>query len=186
MKILRRSVVAMVMIFGAGLALAESAPGASEKNLAAIREFEVDYLKAVNDGDVSAQLAMVSRKSNVYSILDGKIWRGWDAVKSQAEAYVPVSKVVQFIVDELEIVPTGPDTAIVVIRGHGMKVNPTDTSFPDMAGVLSHVLERTPEGWRMLHEHYSSTLTPEFLEWQLALLRYQKEAQAGSSPASKP
>jgi hypothetical protein len=165
---------------------AQPAAGTRAADLAAIREFETRYLQTVDDGDVAAQLVLVSRRPEVHSILDGEIWRGWDAIHSQAEQYVPISKLVKNAVDGLEIVPLGHDAAIVVVRLHAVKVDPTDQTFPDdMAGVLTHVLERTPEGWRMMLEHYSTVETPEFLEWRLALARQQRAVQA-TGRESKP
>ncbi len=145
-----------------------------------VQRFEQSYLQALEDGNVNAQLALVSRSGSTYSILDGEVWHGWEAVKAQAEAYVPVSKLVRNAVDKLEVVPLGPDAAIVVVQLHSVKRNPSDTSFPDMTGVLTHVLQRTPEGWRMRHEHFSTKLTPEFIAFQARLQQAKKEAPGTS------
>ena len=153
-----------------------AAPPPSAPDLSEIRLFETRYLQTVDEGNVAAQLEMVSHDPAVYSILDGEVWLGWDAVKAQAEAYVPISKLVGNAVDKIEIIPLNADTAIVVLQVHSVKRDPANTSFPDMSGFLTHVLRKEAKGWMVLHEHFSTSQTPEFIAWKAALIEAQRRA----------
>lgn len=161
---------------------ARQAAGEHEALIEEVRDFETRYLKTVDEGDVRSQLALVSHDPRVYSILDGEIWLGWDAVKAQAEAYVPFSKLVRNVVDKTEVIPLQRDAALVIMQIHSEKktIAPDKRfvlEFPDHAtGVLTHVLVRSHDGWLMLHEHWSTTLTPEMLAFKTALLDLQRKA----------
>jgi len=182
MRANRPAVAALLVMLSSGLCAAEQPASAPVPDVAGIRAFESRYIKTVDDGGVSAQLELVSRDPAVHSIIDGEIWRGWGAIKSQAEAYVPISRVVRNVVDKLEVVPLGPDAALVVMEVHSERRDPANTALPNMVGILTHVLQRGPDGWRMLEEHFSTKLTPEFIEFQAGLLAAQKNASE-SAPA---
>ncbi|MBZ5590208.1 MAG: nuclear transport factor 2 family protein [Acidobacteriia bacterium] len=176
MRSVHLAIAVLGFVVAGGPCGAAPADDRSQPRIEEIRAFEARYLKTVDDGDVNAQLELVSRDPGVYSILDGKIWRGWEAIKSQAEAYVPISKLVKNTVDGLEIAPLADDLALVVAQVHSKKVNPADASLPEMAGVMTHVLRREAGGWRMLHEHFSTTSTPELIAWQYSMLQAAKKA----------
>jgi ketosteroid isomerase-like protein len=172
-----RTAAAMVGFLAAGwLDAAPPVSSQDQRRIDEVRAFEARYLRTVDDGDVKAQLELVSRAPAVSSILDGRVWHGWDAIRSQAEAYVPISKQVHNAVDQMEVIPLAEDLALVVMQVHSTKVNPSDTSFPEMVGVLTHVLRREPDGWRMLHEHFSTRSTPELIVWQYSMLQAAKKA----------
>lgn len=147
----------------------------SSLDIAEVQRFELAYLQKVDDGNVKGQLEMVSRDAAVSSIINGEIWRGWDSIMLQAEAFAPMAKKVRTIVDTLNVIPLGNDIAIVVMEVHSMKRDPADNSIPDMRGVMTHVLKKTSEGWRMLHEHFSTKLTPEFIDFMTAAMKAQQK-----------
>jgi len=185
MRIARNAAAALVVMLSGWPAVAQAPTSAAGPDIAAIQAFEARYLKTVDDGDVKAQLELVSRDPTVHSIIDGEIWRGWDAIKSQAEAYVPIAKVVRNVVDKVEVVSLGPDIALVIMEVHSERRDPANAALPNMMGILTHVLQRTPEGWQMLEEHFSTKLTPEFIEFQAAMLAAQKKSRETAPAQSK-
>ncbi len=78
-----------------------------------------------------------------------------------------------------KVVPS-VSTLVKLAKSLGTNVSALLEENGDLTSVLTHVLQRTPEGWRMLHEHFSTKLTPEFIAFQAGLQQAKQKAPGTS------
>ncbi|HWO18283.1 MAG TPA: nuclear transport factor 2 family protein [Kofleriaceae bacterium] len=110
---------------------------------------------AWNRGDLAAYMDGYARTDDLIFTSGGKVRRGWQTTfdqyrKRYAQDPAAMGKLV-FEIDRID--PVGADAAIVlgawILTG----------SPHDGRGIFSLVLERRPEGWRIVHDH-TSLATP--------------------------
>ena len=106
---------------------------------------------AWNRGDLTAYMDGYAREDTLVFTSGGKIRRGWQATFDAYQAkYAKDPKAMGKLAFEiLSIDAVGADGAVVLGSW-----NLTD-SPADGRGVFSVVLERRPEGWRVVHDHTS-------------------------------
>ena len=106
---------------------------------------------AWNRGDLDGYMAGYARREDLVFTSGGAIRRGWTATYEKYQAKYGGSKDtmghLEFVI--LSVQPLGADGAIVLGRWRL-----TDTPAAG-AGVFSVALERTPDGWRIVHDHTS-------------------------------
>lgn len=147
----------------AALALAVSAcaptppPALSQ---AEVQEFVKTYVAAYNDGDDSKLMGLIQHDAAASSIISGRLSRGWDAISTSSSENLSALARVSVSVGAVDVTPLAADSALAVAPmvlnaerfpqdGSGKLVS---TDFP---GALTMVVKRTPEGLRLIHEHYS-------------------------------
>ena len=80
------------------------------------------------------------------------VQRGWDAVLARyRRSYPDRAAMGQLDFTDLEFRFLSPDAALVLGRWHLSR--PPDN---DAGGVFSLVLQKFPEGWRIIHDHTSA------------------------------
>jgi len=119
---------------------------------AAIAAVLAAQVAAWNQGDLEGYMAGYARSPDLVFTSGGKIRRGWDETleKYRARYGSDPSTMGRLGFEILGVQPVGPDGAVVLGRWRL-----TDTPESG-AGVFSIVLERRPEGWRIVHDHTSS------------------------------
>jgi rhomboid family GlyGly-CTERM serine protease len=138
------------------LALAMSACAPKTSFSAADRKDVEDVLarqrEAWNRGDLAGYMEGYARTPDLVFTSGGKIRRGWDEAKASYQARYGEDRagMGQLGFEILSVQPVGADGAIVLGRWRL-----TDTPQAG-SGVFSVVLERRPEGWRIVHDHTSS------------------------------
>ncbi len=133
---------------------------APDRQQAEVTRFVHDYMAAIDSGDVRSQMEMVSRDPQVTSTVMGESWRGWDAIRAQSEAYVPVSKRIRNVIDRVDVISLGPAAAIAVAPFRSQRRDSSDRMVPEFQQSLTLVLRRTSAGWKMIHEHVSVKIPP--------------------------
>jgi uncharacterized protein (TIGR02246 family) len=115
------------------------------------------YVDANNRADLGAMMEMFSRKAGVVSIGDGKIARGWDAIRSEAKKLVGFRDRYKILLGTVDVSFLGTGYALAVapytitlLTEEGAKVN--------VRGALTLILEKTSGGWKIMHEHSSSAV----------------------------
>jgi uncharacterized protein (TIGR02246 family) len=106
---------------------------------------------AWNRGDLDAYMAGYARSEDLVFTSGGNVRRGWQtAFDHYKDKYAKDPAAMGHLVFEiLSIQPVGADAAVVLGKW-------TLTQSPsDGHGVFSVVLERLPEGWRIVHDHTS-------------------------------
>jgi ketosteroid isomerase-like protein len=106
---------------------------------------------AWNHGDLAAYMAGYARIDDLVFTSGGNVRRGWQtAFDHYKDKYAKDPAAMGNLVFEiLTIQPLGADGAVVL--GNWILTQ----SPSDGRGVFSVVLERRPEGWRVVHDHTS-------------------------------
>jgi len=74
--------------------------------------------------------------------------RGWQPVMERYEkSYADKAAMGTLDFQELELRPLGPDAALVLGKWHLQR------QAGDVGGIFTLVLQRFPEGWRIVHDH---------------------------------
>lgn len=117
----------------------------------AIRAVLATQQAAWNRGDLDAFMAGYAKSQDLVFTSGGKIRRGWQDTydKYRAKYGSDRSTMGQLAFELVSIQSLGADGAIVLGR---WKL--TDTPVAG-GGVFSLALARTPEGWRIVHDHTS-------------------------------
>jgi len=120
-----------------------------------VEQFVRDYVAASNVGDPTKAMSMVVHDPSVSSISAGKMDRGWDAIRVSAEGNVE-RRQQKIELLTTEVTALSADAAIAVgtlsLRGTYRIGNMVLDTLP---GAFTIVVKRTPEGLRLVHEHYS-------------------------------
>jgi ketosteroid isomerase-like protein len=121
----------------------------------------VGRLITATNYDVMATLPMYEPTSRVTSINDAQIIKGWNGLRRQTEAAVPSQGSFFIRVGDIDVTLMGPD--------HALAFAPMSMEYPASSGrvavpgSMTLAYERTPMGWKVVHEHYSTGLTEEAL-----------------------
>jgi ketosteroid isomerase-like protein len=142
------------------VALVLAACGARQPGAPGIASADRDGVVAVlrsqeaawNRGDLDAFMASYLRSPDLVFTSGGRIRRGWDETyRKYRERYGAAKDTMGHLSFEvLGVQAVGADGAIVLGRWRLI-----DTPNAG-GGVFSVVLERRPEGWRIVHDHTSS------------------------------
>ncbi len=107
---------------------------------------------AWNRGDLDAYMAGYARIPELVFTSGGNLRRGWDEThRKYREKYgQDPSTMGRLSFEILGVQPLGADGAVVLGRWR------LDDTPQAGGGIFSVVLERRPEGWRVVHDHTSS------------------------------
>jgi ketosteroid isomerase-like protein len=122
---------------------------------------EVGRLITATNYDVMATLGMYVPTSRVTSINDAEIVKGWNGLRQQTEAAVTSQGSFFIRLGNVDVTLMGPDHALA-FASMSMEY-PSTSGRVNMPGSMTLAYERTPEGWKIVHEHYSTGLTDEAL-----------------------
>ena len=137
--------------------LALSACNAAPPPLSAseVEQFVRDYVAASNAGDPTKAMSMVMHDASASSISAGKMDRGWDAIRVSAEGNVE-RRQQKIELLTTEVTPLSADAGVATgtlnLRGTYRMGNMVLDTLPS---AFTIVVKRTPEGLRLVHEHYS-------------------------------
>ncbi|MEW6366549.1 MAG: AtzH-like domain-containing protein [Acidobacteriota bacterium] len=121
-----------------------------------------DYIEFIDAGDLDRQMSFWSTDPEATSVIMGEIWTGVANIRVRSAEYVPVSKVMRNELGEIRVVALGADTALAVVPYRSVRRNPADERLKpfELDSMLTLVWKRTPEGWRIIHEHVSVKVPP--------------------------
>jgi ketosteroid isomerase-like protein len=124
----------------------------SKQDDAAVRAVLAAQAEAWNRGDLAAYMDGYARTPELVFTSGGNVRRGWDETfeKYRARYGADPSTMGRLAFEILGVQAIGADGAVVLGRWIL-----TDTPVAGR-GVFSVVLERRPEGWRVVHDHTSS------------------------------
>ena len=95
----------------------------------------------------------VSREPSVSSVGYGKIDRGGDAIRKSTDANIAEATRTRMTEGTVEVTALGTDFALAVAP---MYITPLGSiRTVDVPGGATIVVKRTPEGIRLIHEHFS-------------------------------
>jgi len=114
------------------------------------------YVDATNSGNPNAVAALYLKTAAATSFGDGQMYRGWQAIADiLRQAYAQDSSI-KMSVDSVDVLRLGPDAAVATMRYRWVLAGPPGQTF---TGAMTLVYLRTPDGWRVAHDHTSTLST---------------------------
>jgi beta-aspartyl-peptidase (threonine type) len=111
----------------------------------------VDQLDAWNKGDLKGFMAGYHKSPDVTFFSGGSVVKGWDAMleRYQKKYQGEGKEMGKLTFRDLEIDVLSPESAVV--RGRwDLKMSKTNPG-----GLFTLLMRKTPEGWRIVHDHTS-------------------------------
>jgi ketosteroid isomerase-like protein len=144
---MRRHALHLVVLFclaGPGIAIAQD-------STAGIRKVLVDQVKAWNDGSVEGYMKGYWNSDSTAFVSGGSVTRGYhDVLARYKKAYDTREKMGVLEFSELAIRPIRTDLAIAT--GAWKLTRSSDNP----GGRFTLIIEKKPEGWRIVYDHTSS------------------------------
>jgi len=122
-----------------------------------IQAFVRSYVDAVNRSDLTSYVDMYARTPELITISSGEITRGWEAIRNEANQMMGTEGAYRISPGIVEVMSLGPTRALALLP-FVATVN-TDRGTIQLRGAMSLIVEKTPEGWKIIHDH-TSTATP--------------------------
>ena len=156
MNRIRRFAIAAVL-FGVTLA-APGAPLRAQPNLSneVISSLQ-DGVKAWNAGDLPHFMEGYLDSPDLTFTSGGRVIRGYEALqKRYSDTYgTQKQQMGQLRFDEIEVWPMGSEHALAMGHWHLEVAARKGRAKESMTGIFSLVLRKTPQGWKILHDHTS-------------------------------
>jgi beta-aspartyl-peptidase (threonine type) len=125
-------------------------PEHSSKDDSAIRAVMAAQVAAWNRGDVDGFMNGYARSGATEFVGGDKLTRGWQTVRDRyKKKYDSREKMGTLRFSELKITPLSSDAALVIGRWRLM------LKSDQPHGRFTLLFRRTPEGWRIVHDHTS-------------------------------
>jgi ketosteroid isomerase-like protein len=105
---------------------------------------------AWNRGDIDGFMAYYWKSDDLTFQSGNARTRGWNDVLARYKKNYPAGTMGVLAFSDLAVQSLGPDAAFVLGRFH------LDRGGSPVEGVFTLILRRTPEGWRIVHDHTSS------------------------------
>lgn len=121
-----------------------------------VRAEVAHYVRAINTGDPTAVASLYLNDSSASTLGDGQIHQGWHAIANVVRAVYAQVGVIEMTVDSVFVLPLGRDGAVAIARYRWLvgRKEPQEVT-----GAITLVFARTPEGWRVAHDHTSTLAT---------------------------
>ena len=132
---------------GVATAAAQQQPDTAE-----VQKFVRQYVAAINRADAPAIMEMYARVPEVTSADNTDITRGWDAIRRDAASLAKDR--FRMELGRVDVVPLGPGYALVVAEATYTFGTPQGSLR--VRGVLTLVLQKTGNDWKVIHDHSSS------------------------------
>lgn len=151
---MRRASLAILTLVLVSCNPAEPPSKFTDADRGAIETLLADQAAAWNEGDLKAFMAGYEQSEALVFTSGGKIRRGWETTRQRYEDRYGSgadSNMGKLAFEILDVRPLGADGAIVLGT---WKLTETPEAG---GGVFSLGLVRSPEGWRIVHDHTSSS-----------------------------
>jgi beta-aspartyl-peptidase (threonine type) len=99
-------------------------------------------------------MEMYARRPDLITVNDGEITRGWDPLRDEANKMLGLEGSFKISVGSIDVVSLGPSRAIAVFPF--VITVATDQGPRQLRGAMTLVLEKSPKGWKIMHDHTSS------------------------------
>jgi uncharacterized protein (TIGR02246 family) len=146
-----------VLIVAANILQAQPAPPArssemnTDRTVAEIRAVIQAQQEAWTRGNIDAFMNGYARSDSTVFVSGDTVARGWQTVRARYKMkYISRAKMGTLTFSDLEIQPLGNDAAVVFGRWETKRVK------DNPHGHFTLVFRRTPDGWRIVHDHTST------------------------------
>ena len=145
-----RIVLATGLLFLLGVTLASGETKAA-KDAKAIQAVLDAQVAAWNRGDIEAFMDGYERSEKTVFVGGDNVTRGWQTVLDRYKRnYDTREKMGTLKFSDLEVMPLGNDSALVLMRWHLQRAK------DDPHGRSTLIMRRTKKGWKIIHDHTSS------------------------------
>jgi len=108
--------------------------------------------EAWNRGDIDAFMNGYARSPSPIFVSGDEVQRGWDTVREHyRKKYSDHTKMGTLTFSEIEVMPLSADSALVLGRWTLQRANDKPH------GRFTLIFKRLPEGWRIVHDHTSTS-----------------------------
>jgi len=108
--------------------------------------------EAWNRGDIDAFMSGYARSPSPIFVSGDEVQRGWDTVREHyRKKYSDHTKMGTLTFSEIEVMPMSADSALVLGRWTLQRANDKPH------GRFTLIFKRLPEGWRIVHDHTSTS-----------------------------
>ena len=150
MRVLRVSGVLLLFLFIAGCEV----PGDTSATKGEIQVLVKNFAEAAQK-DVNAMLLMYEQAPGTVSIGNGQIERGIDSIRKNVDAnLLGTQGKYKFDLGSIDVTLMGSSYALS-LTPFVMTENPPAMFSRQVKGVCTLVWKKTPEGWKVIHEHES-------------------------------
>ena len=134
----------------------ERTPQVSAAVRSEVLAFVRGYIDAENRADATALSDAMSHRADVTSINSGVITRGWEAIRASTDQVTGQQGTFRVDLGTMDVVSLGTGYTLIVAP---MTITATSQQGPrQVPGAMTLVLEKSPDGWKILNEHYSLKL----------------------------
>ena len=145
-----RIVLAASLLFLLGVTLASGQTKAA-KDAKAIQAVLDAQVAAWNRGDIEAFMDGYERSEKTVFVGGDNVTRGWQTVLDRYKRnYDTREKMGTLKFSDLEVVPLGNDSALVLMRWHLQRAK------DEPHGRSTLIMRRTKKGWKIIHDHSSA------------------------------
>ena len=147
-------------VIGAALVIWSAGPGGSaalpaQDVASQVRAVLEEQVTAWNRGDIEGFMQKYWKSETLAFVGSNGITKGWQPVLERYKRSYPDRAAMGTLTfSDLETTPLGKDAALVLGRWH------LERAADKPGGVFTLILRRFPEGWRIVHDHTSSTTSP--------------------------
>lgn len=129
---------------------ADAASGGAEQ---AVRDLLQDQVDAWNQGSIRRFMEGYAQTDTLRFASGGNVWRGWEqTLQRYEETYSDEGLMGTLEFSDLEIWPVSEDFVVVFGRWQLRR----SESYTNIGGLFTLLVERGPDGWRIVHDHTSA------------------------------
>ena len=111
--------------------------------------------EAWNRGDIDGFMNGYARADTTVFVSGDEVMRGWQTVRDRyLKKYSDRAKMGSLTFSDLEIEQLGPDSAVALGRWELKRASDSPH------GRFTLILRKTPDGWRIVHDHTSAAAPP--------------------------
>jgi len=119
---------------------------------AEVQAFVHQYAEAINRADAAGLMEMYAKVPDVTSADNTDIIHGWDAIRNDAASLAQSHY--RMTLDSVDVVSLGPGYALAVAQANYSFGTPQGALR--VRGVLTLVMQKIGNAWKVLHDHSSS------------------------------
>jgi len=147
--------LALVLALRAAILEAADEKSGNAAAISEIRAVLQAQQEAWNRGDIDSFMNGYARAETTVFVSGDEVTRGWQTVRDRyLKKYGDRARMGTLTFSDLEIEPLGPDSALALGRWELKRAS------DNPHGRFTLIFRKTPEGWRIVHDHTSAAPPP--------------------------
>jgi len=147
--------LALVLVLGATILEATDEQPDNAPDISEIRAVLRAQVEAWNHGDIDCFMNGYARAETTVFVSGDEVTRGWQTVRDRyLKKYNDRAKMGTLKFSDLEIEQLGPDSAVALGRWELKRTS------DNPHGRFTLIFRKTPDGWRIVHDHTSAAAPP--------------------------